>query len=104
VSKGKTDRARKILERKFKSVPNYDIDNELSIIVNTIEMQKAYNVSAGISGRLAIFKGLHLKRFLIASWPKVSNMPELSLIQGSATICRSVRFQLLLRLLFQACR
>ena len=73
MSKGKTEQARKILERKFKGVPGYDTDNELSIIVNTIEMQKSYNKQAGITGRLAIFKGLHLKRFLIASWPKVGS-------------------------------
>ena len=71
VSKGKLDQARKVMNWKFKHVQGYDIERELGIIAATIEKQRVWERQANAGGPFAIFKGLNLKRFLIASWPKV---------------------------------
>ncbi|WWC71187.1 uncharacterized protein I206_105140 [Kwoniella pini CBS 10737] len=71
ASKGKFDKARVVLEKKFSGIPNYDIDSELAIIAATIEKQREWDREAAAEGTWAIFKGLNGKRFLIGSWPKV---------------------------------
>ncbi|WWC60692.1 uncharacterized protein I303_103268 [Kwoniella dejecticola CBS 10117] len=71
ASKGKFDKARAVLEKKFSGIPDYDIDGELAIIAATIEKQREWDREAAAEGTLAIFKGLNGKRFLIGSWPKV---------------------------------
>jgi hypothetical protein len=71
VSKGKVDKARKVLESKYKNVKGYNIDGELAIIAATIEQQRAMAAAGKAEGPFAIFKGLNGKRFLIGSWPKV---------------------------------
>lgn len=72
VSKGKIDQARKILLFKNHSVPDYDIESELNVIILTIEQQRQWDHAARAEGPFAILKGLNLKRFLIGCWPKVS--------------------------------
>ncbi|WWD10134.1 hypothetical protein V865_008268 [Kwoniella europaea PYCC6329] len=71
VSKGKLDKARNVLVKKFQNVPEYDIDGELAIIAATIERQRQWDMESAAEGPWAIFKGLNGKRFLIGSWPKV---------------------------------
>ncbi|WVW83082.1 hypothetical protein I302_105100 [Kwoniella bestiolae CBS 10118] len=71
VSKGKLDKARNVLVKKFQNIPEYDIDGELAIIAATIERQRQWDREAAAEGSWAIFKGLNGKRFLIGSWPKV---------------------------------
>ncbi|OCF31052.1 hypothetical protein I317_06846 [Kwoniella heveanensis CBS 569] len=71
VSKGKLDKARSTLEKKFAHIPGYDINRELGIIEATIEQQREWDRETKAHGPLAILKGLNGKRFLIGSWPKV---------------------------------
>jgi SP family general alpha glucoside:H+ symporter-like MFS transporter len=72
VSKGRLEDARKILQKKNSSVPGYDLDAELGIIVHTIELQRQEAKLAKLEGPLSMLQGLNLKRFLIGSYPKVS--------------------------------
>lgn len=72
VSKGRIEDARKVLQRKNSSVPGYDLDAELGIIVHTIEIQRQEAKIAKLEGPFAMLQGLNLKRFLIGSYPKVS--------------------------------
>lgn len=109
--KGKLDKAKNVLERKFGGIEGYDVETELAVLVGTVEKQKQYNAEMKLTGRFAIFKGLHLKRFLIASWPKVGRLSDLmprsvnkwtqSDSPGVTAVCRSVGVLLVLGLLFQ---
>lgn len=74
VSKGKMDKARKILANKSKTIPGYDVETELGIIEATVERQRVYSIEQKLNGRFAMFKGLNGKRFFIGCWPKVSKM------------------------------
>lgn len=71
VSKGRTEKARKVLVNKFKNVEGYNYDGEIAIMASTIETQRLLAIAANAEGPFAMLKGLNLKRFLIGSWPKV---------------------------------
>jgi SP family general alpha glucoside:H+ symporter-like MFS transporter len=71
MSKGRVDKARAVIQNKYKYVKGYNVDGELAIIAATIEQQRAMAAAGKAEGPLAIFKGLNGKRFLIGSWPKV---------------------------------
>ncbi|WWD20939.1 hypothetical protein CI109_105417 [Kwoniella shandongensis] len=71
MSKGRVEKARKVLQFKYGSVPGYDMERELGIIAATIEHQKRWDILAKAEGPFAMLKGLNGKRFLIGSWPKV---------------------------------
>jgi len=72
MRKGKIEKAKSVLERKFGDVPGFDVERELGIIAATIEVQQEFDRQAKAEGPLGIFKGLNGKRFIIGSWPKVS--------------------------------
>lgn len=65
------DLLRNILTRSSKGIPNYDIDKEIAIMMNTIAAQREQAELEGTRSSLSILKGLNLKRFLIGCWPLV---------------------------------
>ena len=64
VGKGKTDRARKVLERVYGNCPHYDIDVELQRMVMEVDYAKKEKGIRASGGYLDLFKGTNFVSIL----------------------------------------
>ncbi|WVQ85760.1 hypothetical protein IAT38_007927 [Cryptococcus sp. DSM 104549] len=71
ASKGRTEEAAKVLTRFQGHIEGYNVNEEVAVMVATLEEAKAIASREGTHGRWAVLKGTNLKRLLIASWPKM---------------------------------
>ncbi|KAJ5946930.1 hypothetical protein N7454_003769 [Penicillium verhagenii] len=72
VSKGKVDRAAKILQTYNGGVEGYDVQEQINVMDATVAEERRVAESNAENGKLAVFKGRNLIRFIIASWPKIA--------------------------------
>ncbi|KAJ5560572.1 hypothetical protein N7513_002971 [Penicillium frequentans] len=72
VSKGKNDRAAKILQRYNGHVEGYNVEEQISVMDATVVEERRIAERNSEMGQMAVFKGRNLIRFLIASWPKIT--------------------------------
>lgn len=71
--RGQLKQARKVIAFTNAGIAGMDIDEELNVLVQTIEQQKARAAEAQGAKRFDVLRGLNLKRFLIGAWPKVDS-------------------------------
>lgn len=69
VQKDKISQAEKVLTMAYKNVQSYNVKEQLSIIIATIERHRLVSVEQK-SQLKEIFTGINLWRLLIAFWPK----------------------------------
>ncbi|CRG86849.1 General alpha-glucoside permease [Talaromyces islandicus] len=72
VSKGKFDQASKVLRRYNGKLQDFDVQEQISIMNNTIEEERRIAVQNSQLGMWSIFQGRNLIRFIIAGWPKIT--------------------------------
>ncbi|OKL57743.1 hypothetical protein UA08_06925 [Talaromyces atroroseus] len=72
VSKGKSDKAAKVLNRYNNRVRGYNVQEQINIMTATINEERRAAERNSEIGRWAIFRGRNLLRFIIAGWPKVT--------------------------------
>ncbi|KAF4551087.1 Sugar (and other) transporter-like protein 49 [Elsinoe fawcettii] len=72
ASKGKTDKAAKILNMVNRDVPGYNAHEVINVMTATIEEEQYTSKKNSQQGAMAVFKGRNFIRFVIASWPKVT--------------------------------
>lgn len=94
ITAGKYDKARNLLLRLKGAVPGYDVDTEIAVLQNTIDQQRARANFGGKIPTREIFRGLNLKRLIIALWPKLTQQAiGLSVFNNYSTyFCKSGRF------------
>ncbi|WWD09795.1 hypothetical protein V865_007923 [Kwoniella europaea PYCC6329] len=71
VSKGKLDKASKVLQRYYGHIEGYNVSDEVAIMTATIEAEKQTAAREGQEGHWAVFQGRNLLRLIIAAWPKI---------------------------------
>ncbi|KAH8691383.1 hexose transporter [Talaromyces proteolyticus] len=72
VSKGKMESARKVLQKYNGNVQGYDVQEQISIMSNTIEEERYIASLNSEEGTWSVFRGRNLIRFIIAGWPKIT--------------------------------
>ncbi|KAJ5083309.1 hypothetical protein N7456_012736 [Penicillium angulare] len=72
VSKGKLDKAAIILRRFNGKVAGYDVQEQISVMDGTVAEERLLAERNAEIGKLAVFKGRNLIRFIIAAWPKIT--------------------------------
>ncbi|KAH7176812.1 general substrate transporter [Dactylonectria macrodidyma] len=72
VSKGKFDKASKILERYNGHVEGYDVQEHIGIMNATIMTERHIAKRDSNEGIWAVFQGRNLLRFIISAWPKIT--------------------------------
>ncbi|CZS96291.1 probable maltose permease (MalP) [Rhynchosporium graminicola] len=72
VSKGKVDKAAKVLQKYNGHLEGYNVDEMISIMSATIEEERQLAEQNAELGPMAVFQGRNLIRFIIASWPKIT--------------------------------
>ncbi|PMD16021.1 general substrate transporter [Hyaloscypha hepaticicola] len=72
ASKGKTEKAAKVLRLCNGGVEGYDIEEQIEVMTATVRVERmAAEINKEV-GRWSIFQGRNLLRFLIAGWPKIT--------------------------------
>ncbi|KAH8666520.1 general substrate transporter [Xylariales sp. PMI_506] len=71
ASKGKLDKAEKVLKLFYGRVEDYDIKEQLDIMTATVAVERQQAEANRELGTWAVFKGRNLLRFFICSWPKI---------------------------------
>ncbi|KAJ5217828.1 Major facilitator superfamily domain general substrate transporter [Penicillium citrinum] len=72
VSKGKIDKAARILTRCNGNVKGYSIDEQIEIMTATVTEERLVAERNSEEGTWAVFRGRNRLRFLIAAWPKIA--------------------------------
>ncbi|KAF2762654.1 general substrate transporter [Pseudovirgaria hyperparasitica] len=72
VGKGKTEQAAKVLQRYNGSIEGYSVHENIEIMAATIEKEQHTAQQNSEAGIWSVFQGQNLIRFLIASWPKIT--------------------------------
>ncbi|KAH8585911.1 general substrate transporter [Bisporella sp. PMI_857] len=72
VSKGKFDKARKVLLRYNGHMEDYNVEEVISVMNTTIEGERYIAKRDAQEGQFEIFRGRNLLRFIIAGWPKIT--------------------------------
>ncbi|KUJ10532.1 general substrate transporter, partial [Mollisia scopiformis] len=72
AGKGKLDKAKKILLRFNGHIEGYNVQENIDVMTATIDMERYTAELNKEEGQWAIFEGRNLIRFIIASWPKVT--------------------------------
>lgn len=72
TSKGKQEKAARVLTRLNGNVEGYNTREHLAIMENTIEKEHYTAKQNSQQGLTAVFRGRNGIRFLIASWPKIT--------------------------------
>ncbi|KAM5354076.1 hypothetical protein ACJ41O_000726 [Fusarium nematophilum] len=72
ASKGKTDKAAKVLNLCFGHVEGYNVQEQINIMTATVAMERAQAERDAEVGPWAVFRGRNLIRFIIAGWPKIT--------------------------------
>ncbi|RSH89198.1 hypothetical protein EHS25_002310 [Saitozyma podzolica] len=71
VSKSKLEQAEKVLVKYNGHVADYDVHEEIGIMVATVEQEERVREATKTKDILAIFRGTNGWRLLIALWPKL---------------------------------
>ncbi|WVF71848.1 hypothetical protein IAT40_006657 [Kwoniella sp. CBS 6097] len=71
ASKGKLDHAQKVLTRFNGHLEGYSPQDEVNVMVATIEAEKVTAEKNGHVGPWAVLQGTNLFRLIIAAWPKI---------------------------------
>ncbi|GIJ90475.1 hypothetical protein Asppvi_009430 [Aspergillus pseudoviridinutans] len=72
VSKGKMQKAEKVLKTCNGTVPDYNIDDQINVMTSTVVHERIVAERNKEQGMWAIFKGRNMIRFIIAGWPKIT--------------------------------
>ncbi|KAK6201791.1 hypothetical protein LQW54_009370 [Pestalotiopsis sp. IQ-011] len=72
ASKGKLEKAAKILHSCNDKVEGYDVDEQIEIMTATIDLEQQQAEINKEQGAFAVFQGRNLLRFIIAGWPKIA--------------------------------
>ncbi|KAB8256146.1 general substrate transporter [Aspergillus pseudonomiae] len=72
VSKGKLDRAAKILKTYNGRVEGYDVSEQIEIMSATVAEERRIAERDSQEGTWAVFQGRNFIRFVIAGWPKIT--------------------------------
>ncbi|KAH8768515.1 general substrate transporter [Hyaloscypha finlandica] len=72
ASKGKLDKARKVLQLCNGGVEGYDIEEQIEVMTSTVRIERQTAEINKEVGSWAIFQGRNLLRFIIAGWPKIT--------------------------------
>ncbi|KAJ5205098.1 uncharacterized protein N7498_005977 [Penicillium cinerascens] len=72
VTKGKLDGAGKILQRYNGRIAGYDVQEQIEVMNATVAAEKVVAERNSEEGQWAVFRGRNFIRFIIASWPKVT--------------------------------
>ncbi|KAJ5669429.1 hypothetical protein N7462_010499 [Penicillium macrosclerotiorum] len=71
VSKGKLDKAAKVLQSYNGKVDGYDVQEQLEVMTTTVAQERILAEQNSKVGIWEVFKGRNFIRFIIASWPKI---------------------------------
>ena len=71
-SKSRTEAAAKVLTRFNGHVPGYNVHEVINVMVATIEEERTLSKQQMQEGLFSVFQGRNAIRFLIASWPKIT--------------------------------
>ncbi|CDM30447.1 General substrate transporter [Penicillium roqueforti FM164] len=72
VSKGRLDKAAKILTRCNGNIEEYSVDEQIEIMTATIAEERTVAERNSEEGPWAVFQGRNRIRFFIAAWPKIA--------------------------------
>ncbi|KAJ1713571.1 hexose transporter [Aspergillus flavus] len=72
VSKGKLDKASKMLRRYNGRVEGYDVSEQIEIMSATVVEERRIAERDSQEGMWAVFQGRNFIRFIIAGWPKMT--------------------------------
>ncbi|KAB8244826.1 general substrate transporter [Aspergillus flavus] len=72
VSKGKLDKASKMLRRYNGRVEGYDVSKQIEIMSATVVEERRIAERDSQEGMWAVFQGRNFIRFIIAGWPKMT--------------------------------
>jgi sugar porter (SP) family MFS transporter len=72
AGKDKLEKAEKILLRYNGHIEGYNVQDNIAVMTNTIKEERYLAEQNSEEGQWAIFRGRNLIRFLIASWPKIT--------------------------------
>ncbi|CAG8897290.1 unnamed protein product [Penicillium nalgiovense] len=72
VSKGKIDKAVKILTRCNGNVEGYSVNEQIAVMTATIAEERLVAERNSEEGTWAVFQGRNRLRFFIAAWPKIA--------------------------------
>ncbi|CEJ59439.1 Putative D-isomer specific 2-hydroxyacid dehydrogenase [Penicillium brasilianum] len=86
VSKGKLDKAAKVLNFFNGKVDGYDVQEQIEVMTTTVAQERIMAEQNSEEDTWAVFRGRNLIRFIIASWPKiVQQFVGLSVFNTNAT-------------------
>ncbi|KAJ5090786.1 hypothetical protein N7532_009470 [Penicillium argentinense] len=72
ASKGKIDKAAKIIRRLNGKVDGYSVDEQIEVMTATIAEERVIAERNSEEGTWAVFQGRNRLRFIIAAWPKIA--------------------------------
>lgn len=72
ASRGKLEKASKVLHLFNGGVEGYDIEEQIGVMVATVRIERQIAEQNKELGRWAVFQGRNLLRFIIAGWPKIT--------------------------------
>ncbi|KAK7430478.1 hypothetical protein QQZ08_002997 [Neonectria magnoliae] len=72
VSKGKLDKAGKVLNLCNGHIEGYDVQEQIGIMNATVMMERHIAKRDSKEGIWAVFQGRNLVRFIISAWPKIT--------------------------------
>ncbi|KAF2226018.1 MFS transporter [Elsinoe ampelina] len=72
AGKGKTEKAAKVVNLVNRDVPGYNAHEVINVMTATIEEEQYTAKKNAQQGAMAVFQGRNFIRFIIASWPKVT--------------------------------
>ncbi|KAH6645284.1 general substrate transporter [Truncatella angustata] len=72
ASKGKLDKAAKVLRMLHGKVENYDIEEQIEVMTATVALERQNAELSKEVGLFAVLKGRNFMRFIIAGWPKIT--------------------------------
>ncbi|KAF8851310.1 MFS transporter [Acephala macrosclerotiorum] len=72
AGKDKLEKAEKILLRYHGHIEDYNVQENIAVMTNTIKEERYLAERNSEEGQWAIFRGRNLIRFFIATWPKVT--------------------------------
>ncbi|PSK42897.1 High-affinity glucose transporter [Elsinoe australis] len=72
AGKGRIDKAAKILSMCNRDIEGYNVHEVINVMVATIEEEQYTAKKNSQQGAMAVFQGRNFLRFIIASWPKVT--------------------------------
>lgn len=72
ASKGKLDKAAKVLHRINGSVEGYDVAEQVEVMNATVLVERQHAEANSELGQWAVFQGRNLLRFVISGWPKIA--------------------------------